>query len=96
MRKKGNSSKQKAVSSPRIEESEESKELALQVRSVNERQITEGQKVLMVKLPSMISRLSEYIQVSHNSIAVDSVESVAVFNFVTRHFQDDYHRQRRV
>ena len=74
MRKKSNPSTEKAVSTPRIEESEESKELALQ--------ITEGQKVLMVKLPSMISRLSEYIQVSYNIIAVDSIESVIVFGFV--------------
>ena len=82
MRKKSDPSTEKAVSTPRIEESEESKELALQVQLVNERQITEGQKVLMVKLPSMISRLSEYIQVSYNIIAVDSIESVIVFGFV--------------
>ena len=82
MRKKSNPSTEKVVSSPKIEESEESKELALQVQLVNERQITEGQKVLMVKLPSMISRLSEYIQVSYNLIAVDSIEPVIVFGFV--------------
>ena len=64
MSQNSDSSNQNTVSSPVVDESDESKELALQVRFVNERQISEGQKVLTVKLPSMISRLSEYIQVA--------------------------------
>lgn len=64
MSQNSDSSNQNSVSSPVVDESDESKELALQVRFVNERQISEGQKVLTVKLPSMISRLSEYIQVA--------------------------------
>lgn len=83
MKRKSNLSKQKVASSHKIEESDESKELAIQVRFVNERQIAEGQEVLMVKLPSMISRVSEYIQVWFDSITIDSVEAITVFSFFT-------------